>query len=1724
MSAVIDNDYQTNLLFKRFTGVAATQLDQEFSNEPYRSITNIFSRDINIEAIPSEAPIGISVLDNSGSWADSISGAPSLNAGQSFSQLFPDSKIEFYKNVSLAPVPGSNSRVWYYLDGQGNNTLRDTINFKFDDVNSTYLMRVKYNNGSAYINNPINSFPLFWVMDNQSGYLQLYQDTATLSTSANIPASPPKLSYFRYIGLKGLTNLDISGQQQVADISGVTTMVEKLNRMILPDGYVDISGTNYSLLGEETVRTYYTYNRARMFVGYDNLPILDGSAVDHTGDPSHNNIAYQLDVSGRLYLSDSLCQYTCTSTGTASVAFGAGSHSSGLYSFAVGAGNLAPGNVSFAQGISSTASGLGSHCEGTLCDASGSHSHAEGDTTKAVGYASHSEGSNTYALQHYSHAGGIGTVMDTTGGTSVGWYNDLSQNVFLVVGCGTSDNDRMDALYVDTQCTTHVNKQLDVSGDLMVTGHSDLVDVSCANIEISQNIVLVGDMSMNGGQITFIGNATDPSGVPSLGQVEGLVEAADDWTLVGNDIYNNNPGNVGIGTTGPSYKLDVVGQARVSGDVYAGGNCDISRNAFVSTSATQSAISSDHNLYVRNTNLVDTLKIGFNTFFERIWVPDFEANKVGQYTSPSTGLTQVLSAPNPGKPSATPTFAGAWGPSVIPIAYLDINQNYDATPFDPTGAQHFQTDTRPDIANTMAYFTVKLSEPYDAPPSSALNWKSATLYPQHSGTFKAGLAAIPEQTITFVAGYTDNFKRTPGDDLRKPKPFIKVLSTNIPNLKCLTGITVDSGGAAADIAVLTQQGLSYGYTPDTPKIGGLVRIIIAESCPGLPTDKNVQNKAWLLLEQQWNYEPWQLPHVDNSQFIRALADQHVISVRMYANNIGDLNLTRNPPFNNDYNTDWQLVTEDQILDTGIYSWEKFVLPMGGFAAPPVFNVPTIVPPTDISYTLMVGGTECPDPLSGTIPSTYPAIITGANLWEVWLNLADWPYGVTTTEEVFENRVSVWGDLDVSGNFTVDGTLVCNDLDVINSIDVGANQYLRVVENKITSTNPATNWAPSFPGSPVSYDPGLWVAADNFYFDCTSASATRGAIISLGDNTSNSIFRIVDNNNSFSIAAGTPPLFQVEGSGLTQTQSMIPWIDMCYNLGIAGSVPSQNKRYKNLYVGGVDTSGNVDVSGSVAISGGLQVQDLSATNIDVANDLNVEGLITGIADTTFVEYRDYTSDIPFDASGWYCIARTDSTNPTGGQDNARGLFILDDDTSGERQQIIFYAGTSYSRGNYLDVVANNWYGTTPPVTNMRIDVSGTYTGANIMIYREATSSADDVHVRLYENGREAGTGGRWVLTATPIAGLSTTAVSLDLTYDPEGRRANSVTSLDTYVDAELTAPRIKNIDLSGQRVDLAAGGHLRVEDNQTGAASNRVIDVDSDDNIVWFGGYDYTDPSSGIIGDKVARDRVVVDLEAGSAQFALNVADSGSVVRTLGGIEMLPLQTNTTGAPPLYAAPGWGASLFLGRWGWGNQSWNNYLTARLSQRTNDQNRPGSGNVYCNAVRQNIVHTAQNSQGPVWSHGWQGANPSRTMYYNQGDIRYIVVDPTNGTNHRAQVTLPTISTPMLGQAITVTRTSVPTTHPNYKTAVYVQANTPDRIGCPPSIFVNAGSLGGIALDPYNDISGGGGVVLPVPYKGTEISSVTLVASQNGYYTEIPSSSGGGGTVTSQFVWQFVSSGLF
>ena len=329
-----------------------------------------------------------------------------------------------------------------------------------------------------------------------------------------------------------------------------------------------------------------------------------------------------------------------------------------------------------------------------------------------------------------------------------------------------------------------------------------------------------------------------------------------------------------------------------------------------------------------------------------------------------------------------------------------------------------------------------------------------------------------------------------------------------------------------------------------------------------------------------------------------------------------------------------------------------------------------------------------------------------------------------------------------------------------------------------------------------------------------------------------------------------------------------------------------------------------------------------------------------------------------------------------------------------------------------------------------------------------------------------------------------------------------------------------IDLSNNQTNT---GRFTLQDTNTGVASNKVINAKSSSNQVLFGGYDYTDGPN-VIGNKKAIDRVIIGLEAGSNRFDLNVADSGSVIRTLGGIKILPLQSNANGNPPNYAAPGWGSSLFLGEWGWGNQAWNNQQTIRLSQKTVGQNHPGSGNVYCNTIRQNIIYSALNAQGPTFAAGYQGYF-NTPPFYNQGDIRYIFISPNNGSNNFCSLILPPIYTPMLGQAITVVRVNVPPTYTNYKAAVLIKATIGDKINCPNSIFVNDNNFGGIALDPFYDLSGASALPngIPNPYKSTDICSVTLVASKNGYYVDAPQNGNpGGGAITTQFVWQFISSG--
>jgi hypothetical protein len=74
------------------------------------------------------------------------------------------------------------------------------------------------------------------------------------------------------------------------------------------------------------------------------------------------------------------------------------------------------------------------------------------------------------------------------------------------------------------------------------------------------------------------------------------------WININSDIYNSNIGNIGIGTTNPNYKLDIIGNINYSGILYQNGN-DIIDTA-------------SNNLNTKIISLsTDTLPIGINNKF-----------------------------------------------------------------------------------------------------------------------------------------------------------------------------------------------------------------------------------------------------------------------------------------------------------------------------------------------------------------------------------------------------------------------------------------------------------------------------------------------------------------------------------------------------------------------------------------------------------------------------------------------------------------------------------------------------------------------------------------------------------------------------------------------------------------------------------------------------------------------------------------------------------------------------------------------------------------------------------------------------------------------------------------------------------------------------------------------------------------------------------------------------
>ena len=70
-----------------------------------------------------------------------------------------------------------------------------------------------------------------------------------------------------------------------------------------------------------------------------------------------------------------------------------------------------------------------------------------------------------------------------------------------------------------------------------------------------------GQIGIGGANYGTSGQVLTSSGSGSAPSWQDAGAGSSNWTLSGNDIYNNNSGNVGIGTTNPGAKLHVDGTA-----------------------------------------------------------------------------------------------------------------------------------------------------------------------------------------------------------------------------------------------------------------------------------------------------------------------------------------------------------------------------------------------------------------------------------------------------------------------------------------------------------------------------------------------------------------------------------------------------------------------------------------------------------------------------------------------------------------------------------------------------------------------------------------------------------------------------------------------------------------------------------------------------------------------------------------------------------------------------------------------------------------------------------------------------------------------------------------------------------------------------------------------------------------------------------------------------------
>lgn len=221
-----------------------------------------------------------------------------------------------------------------------------------------------------------------------------------------------------------------------------------------------------------------------------------------------------------------------------SVAEGYITSASGLYSHAEGDDSWASGEAAHAEGWRSRASGRAAHAEGSETSSAGTGAHAEGALSSASHLGAHAEGWRTVAGGIASHAQGLWTIANGDYQTALGKWNVADTTSAVIIGNGTADDARSNALTVDW------------SGNVNAAGGATLADSATVTRDTSGDTGFIATRSDTNVSVgTIVGTGGTNHGLYSFSDSRWIIYSN------GTDIRTGAPLATASGGTGTTYGL-----------------------------------------------------------------------------------------------------------------------------------------------------------------------------------------------------------------------------------------------------------------------------------------------------------------------------------------------------------------------------------------------------------------------------------------------------------------------------------------------------------------------------------------------------------------------------------------------------------------------------------------------------------------------------------------------------------------------------------------------------------------------------------------------------------------------------------------------------------------------------------------------------------------------------------------------------------------------------------------------------------------------------------------------------------------------------------------------------------------------------------------------------------------------------------------------------------------